>query len=83
MNHLKTATLGAVLAFTAGSASFAQEAEVLPITLSSVAIERYATLIEDGTDGGVACCAPLELSMPGHHFVYVRAMRSHAKRWAG
>lgn len=74
MKQLKSAALGAVLACAAGTASVAQEAEVLPITLSSVTVERYATLIEDGTDGGVACCAPLELSMPGHHFVYVRAI---------
>lgn len=74
MNILKTAVFGAAIAVGSTTLAIAQEAEVLPITLSSVTVERYATLIETGTDGGVACCAPLVLSQPGHHLVYVRAI---------
>ncbi len=74
MTFLKSAALGAALSFCSASLAFAQDAAALPITLSSVTVERYAELIENGTEGGVACCAPLVLSQPGHHFVYVQAI---------
>lgn len=74
MNLMKSAAFGAILTLGAISGAVAQEADALPITLSSVTIERYAELIEEGDSGGVACCAPLVLSQPGHHFVYVRAI---------
>ena len=74
MSFLKTVVFGAAIAIGSGGIAAAQAADPLPITLSSVTIERYAELTEVGTDGGVACCAPLVLSQPGHHFVYVRAI---------
>lgn len=74
MSFFKSAAFGAALLLGSGGIVSAQTVEELPITLSSVTIERYAELTEVGTDGGVACCAPLVLSQPGHHFVFVRAI---------
>lgn len=74
MTFFKSAAFGAALVLGSGGIAVAQDVTSLPITLSSIAIERYTELTETGTDGGVACCAPLVLSQPGHHFVYVRAI---------
>lgn len=74
MSFLRSAIFGATLAIGGASLAAAQDAAALPISLSSVTIERYAALTESGTDGGVACCAPMVLSQPGHHFVYVHAV---------
>lgn len=74
MSFYKSACFGAALAVATAPVVHAQEAAPLPITLSSVVVERYAEIIETDSDGGVSCCAPLVLSQPGHHFVYVRAI---------
>ncbi|MBY4892638.1 hypothetical protein KUL25_07655 [Rhodobacteraceae bacterium N5(2021)] len=74
MRVLKPFITGAVFALASATFVTAQEVESVPITLSSIAIERYAELTESDADGGVACCAPVVLHQPGHHFVYVRAI---------
>ena len=62
----------AVLAIGSASLALAQAAEPQPLSIASLAVERYAEVTETGGDGGVACCAPMVLSQPGHHFVYLR-----------